>query len=286
MATKKHKPTSPGRRFLVTVSNSDITKSKPEKKLTKTIKRTGGRNNTGRVTARFRGGGNKTRYRIIDFKRDKFYVQEDGSRKGVVGTVAAIEYDPNRTCRIALIHYMDGDKRYILAPEGLEVGMKVESSDTADIKPGNSLTLRDMPLGTAVHNIELAPGKGGQIVRSAGGSAQIMAKEGEYVTLRLPSSEMRKVYYLCRATVGVVGNSDHENESQGKAGRVRAKGKKPHVRGVVMSPRDHPHGGGEAKSPVGRKKGPVDRWGNSSRGTITRSNKRTDKFIVRRRGKK
>jgi len=286
MAVRKHKPTSPGVRFLISSTNEEITKRKPEKKLTVTMKGTGGRNNTGRVTSRFRGGGNKTRYRLIDFKRDKFYIQEDGTRKGVLGKVAAIEYDPNRTCRIALIHYTDGDKRYILAPNGLGVGDSVESSDSADIQPGNAMRLRDVPLGTLLHNIELNPGRGGQIVRSAGVSAQLMAKEGDYVTLRLPSGEMRRVHHMCTATVGEVGNASHENESQGKAGRVRAKGRKPHVRGVAMSPRDHPHGGGEAKSPVGRKKGPVDRWGNSSRGKITRSNKRTDKFIVRRRGKK
>lgn len=276
MPIREHKPTSPGRRFLKSSTNEEITKQKPEKALTEYRKRQGGRNNSGRVTTRFRGGGNKRRYRVIDFRRDKF---------DVPGKVAAIEYDPNRTCRIALIHYADGEKRYILAPDGLGVGASVLSSTTADIQPGNALQLKDIPLGTQIHNIELTPGKGGQIVRSAGTSAQVMAKEGDYVTLRLPSGEMRRVRMECRATVGVVGNAEHENEAYGKAGRVRAKGRKPHVRGVVMSPRDHPHGGGEAKSPVGRKKGPVDRWGNAAKGKITRSNKRTDKFIVRRRNR-
>lgn len=276
MPIREHKPTSPGRRFLKSSTNEEITKQKPEKALTEYRKRQGGRNNSGRVTTRFRGGGNKRRYRVIDFRRDKF---------DVPGKVAAIEYDPNRTCRIALIHYADGEKRYILAPDGLGVGASVLSSTTADIQPGNALQLKDIPLGTQIHNIELTPGKGGQIVRSAGTSAQVMAKEGDYVTLRLPSGEMRRVRMECRATVGVVGNAEHENEAYGKAGRVRAKGRKPHVRGVVMSPRDHPHGGGEAKSPVGRKKGPVDRWGNAAKGKITRRNKRTDKFIVRRRNR-
>jgi large subunit ribosomal protein L2 len=276
MPTRTHKPTSPGRRFLISSTNEEVTKQKPEKPLTEPKRRTGGRNNFGRTTARFRGGGNKVRYRAIDFKRDKI---------GVPGKVAAIEYDPNRTCRIALLHYRDGEKRYILAPQGVRVGDEVISSDTADIRPGNSLPLSEIPLGTLVHNIELSPGRGGQIVRSAGAAAQIMAKEGDYVTIRLPSSEMRRVLQTCRATVGEVGNAEHSTETYGKAGRLRAKGRKPHVRGVAMSPRDHPHGGGEAKSPVGRKKGPVDRWGNPARGAITRKGKRSDRFIVRRRSK-
>jgi large subunit ribosomal protein L2 len=274
MATKQYKPTSPGRRFMITSSYAEVTKAKPEKRLTKGISKTGGRNGTGRITSFQRGGGNKSRYRAVDFKRDK---------DGVVAKVAAIEYDPNRTCRIALLHYLDGEKRYILAAKNLEVGNRVVSGEEVDILPGNCLPLRNIPLGTLVHNIELQPKKGGQIVRSAGGSAQVMAKEGMYVTLRLPSGEMRMVHNSCRATIGEVGNAEHENEQLGKAGKTRGLGKKPHVRGVVKSPRDHPHGGGEAKSPVGRKKGPVDRWGNKALGTRTRTNKRTTKFIVRRR---
>jgi large subunit ribosomal protein L2 len=274
MATKRSKPTSPGRRFFITSTYAEVTKSKPERKLTKSKPKSGGRNSYGRLTMANRGGGNKQRYRIIDFKRDKDTIK---------AKVAAIEYDPNRTCRIALLHYLDGEKRYILAPKGLEVGARVESGPEADILPGNALPLRNIPLGTLVHNIEMQPGKGGQMVRSAGVAAQVMAKEGSYVTLRLPSGEMRMVHHTCRATVGEVGNSDHENESIGKAGKNRGLGRKPHVRGVVKSPRDHPHGGGEAKSPVGRKKGPVDRWGNKSLGTRTRKNKRTNKYIVRRR---
>ena len=254
----------------------EVTKGKPEKTLLGPKPKSGGRNATGRITMKNRGGGNKNRYRIIDFKRDK----DDFAAK-----VAAIEYDPNRTCRIALLHYQDGEKRYILAPKGMNVGTMIQSGPEADILPGNCLPLKNIPLGTLVHNIEMQPNKGGQMVRSAGASAQVMAKEGTYVTLRLPSGEMRMVRAVCRATIGEVGNSDHENESIGKAGKNRGLGKKPHVRGVVMSPRDHPHGGGEAKSPVGRKKGPVDRWGNK-KGTKTRSNKRTNKFIVRRREKK
>lgn len=252
----------------------EITKGKPEKSLTKAKPKSGGRNFMGRITSFNKGGGNKRRYRVIDFKRNK---------DGVEAKVAAIEYDPNRTCRIALLHYADGEKRYILAPRNVKVGDSVRSGEGADILPGHTLELRNIPLGTLVHNIELKPGRGGQMVRSAGASAQVIAKEGMYVTLRLPSSEMRMVHYTCRATVGEVGNAEHENEQIGKAGKNRGLGRKPHVRGVVKSPRDHPHGGGEAKSPVGRKKGPVDRWGNKSLGQKTRSNKRTDRFIVRRR---
>jgi large subunit ribosomal protein L2 len=255
-------------------SYAEITKGKPEKSLIKAKPKSGGRNQKGRVTAFQRGGGNKQRYRMVDFKRDK---------DGIAAKVAAIEYDPNRTCRVALLHYTDGEKRYILAPSGLAVGSRVESGENADILPGNALPLRKMPLGTAVHNIELEPGRGGQMVRSAGASAQVMAKEGIYVTLRLPSGEMRMVHMNCRATVGDVGNAEHENEQIGKAGKNRGLGRKPHVRGVVKSPRDHPHGGGEAKSPVGRKSGPVDRWGNKAIGKKTRVNKRTDRYIVRRR---
>lgn len=274
MPTRRYKPTSPGRRHMIGSTYEEITKGKPEKSLTKGKSRSGGRNANGRITSFNRGGGNKRAYRMIDFKRTK---------DGIEAKVAAIEYDPNRTCRIALLHYMDGEKRYILAPKGLTVGTRVKSGDGADILPGHCLDLRSIPLGTLVHNIELKPGRGGQMVRSAGAAAQVMAKEGAYVTLRLPSGEMRMVHATCRATVGEVGNAEHENEQLGKAGKNRGLGRKPHVRGVVKSPRDHPHGGGEAKSPVGRKKGPVDRWGNKALGKRTRSNKRTDRFIVRRR---
>jgi large subunit ribosomal protein L2 len=274
MPTKQMKATSPGFRHAIKATYSEITKGKPEKKLTSAKPKTGGRNSYGRITSFNRGGGNKQRYRIVDFKRDK---------DGIQAKVAAIEYDPNRTCRIALLHYMDGEKRYILAPKNLAVGGRVESGEGADILPGNALPLKNIPLGTLVHNIELQPKKGGQMVRAAGASAQVMAKEGSYVTLRLPSGEMRMVHNTCRATIGEVGNSEHENEAIGKAGKNRGLGRKPHVRGVVKSPRDHPHGGGEAKSPVGRKKGPVDRWGNKALGTKTRHNKSTNKYIVRRR---
>jgi large subunit ribosomal protein L2 len=260
---------------MIVASYAEITKGKKaEKGLLKAKPKSGGRNATGRITMKNRGGGNKQRYRSVDFKRDKDNIE---------AKVASIEYDPNRTAYIALLHYMDGEKRYILAPNKLKVGDRVISGPNSDILPGNCLPLRNVPLGTVVHNIEMQPGRGGQMVRSAGGGAQLMAKEGNYATLRLPSAEMRMVHLDCKATIGEVGNSDHENEQIGKAGKNRGMGKKPHVRGVVMSPRDHPHGGGEAKSPVGRKKGPVDRWGNKALGTRTRSNKRTDKLIVRRR---
>ncbi len=274
MPTKKLNPTSPGRRHMVASTYAELTKGKPERKLTAAKPKSGGRNNKGRVTSFNTAGGNKQRYRIIDFKRNKDSIQ---------AKVAAIEYDPNRTCRIALLHYMDGEKRYILAPKGLVVGARVESGEGADILPGNALPLKNVPLGTLVHNIELQPLKGGQIVRSAGTSAQVMAKEGSYVTLRLPSGEMRMVHNTCRATIGEVGNAEHENEVIGKAGKNRGLGRKPHVRGVVKSPRDHPHGGGEAKSPVGRRSGPVDRWGNKALGAKTRHNKKSTKYIVRRR---
>ena len=277
MPTKKMKPTSPGMRHAIKATYSELTASKPEKSLTVGLRKSGGRNHYGRITSVNVGGGNKQKYRIIDFKRNK---------DGVKAKVATIEYDPNRTCRIALLHYLDGSKAYILAPRNLTVGQMVESGPEADILPGNALPLKNIPLGTLVHNIELQPGKGGQMVRSAGASAQVMAKEGNYVTLRLPSGEMRMVHNTCRATVGEVGNAEHENEAIGKAGKNRGLGRRMHVRGVVKSPRDHPHGGGEAKSPVGRKKGPVDRWGNKALGTRTRSNKRSNKFIVRRRDKK
>ena len=262
---------------MIASTYAEITKGKPEKSLLAPKPKSGGRNNKGRITSFNRGGGNKQKYRIIDFKRDK---------DTYPAKVAAIEYDPNRTCRIALLHYTDGEKRYILAPKNLAVGRMVQSGEGADILPGNTLALKNIPLGTLVHNIEMQPGRGGQMVRSAGAAAQVMAKEGNYVTLRLPSGEMRMVHNTCRATVGEVGNAEHENEAIGKAGKNRGLGRKPHVRGVVKSPRDHPHGGGEAKSPVGRKKGPVDRWGNKALGQKTRHNKRSDKFIVRRRGVK
>ncbi|MCU0315329.1 MAG: 50S ribosomal protein L2 [Fimbriimonadaceae bacterium] len=275
MPTKRLKPTSPGRRHQIVSTYSELTKGKkPEKTLLAPIKKSGGRNHTGRITMANRGGGNKRRYRIIDFKRLK---------DGMDATVMSIEYDPNRTCRIALLQYTDGTKTYILAPRNLAVGTVVQSGPGSDILPGNCLALRNIPLGTLVHNIELQPGRGGQMVRSAGASAQVMAKEGTYVTLRLPSGEMRMVHMDCRATIGEVGNAEHENEQLGKAGKNRGLGRKPHNRGVVKSPRDHPHGGGEAKSPVGRKKGPVDRWGNKALGRRTRKNKRTDGFIVRSR---
>jgi len=277
MPTRKYNPTSPGRRHMIGATYSEVTKKEPEKSLTKGLRKSGGRNSYGRITSFNRGGGNKRLYRIIDFKRNK---------DGIAALVAAIEYDPNRTCRIALLHYADGEKRYILAPKNLVVGAKVQSGEGADILPGHALQLKNIPLGTLVHNIELQPNKGGQMVRSAGTAAQVMAKEGSYVTLRLPSGEMRMVHNTCRATVGEVGNAEHENEALGKAGKARGLGRKPHVRGVVKSPRDHPHGGGEAKSPVGRKKGPVDRWGNKALGEKTRHNKSTDKYIVRRRGSK
>ncbi|HET6644353.1 MAG TPA: 50S ribosomal protein L2 [Fimbriimonadales bacterium] len=277
MPVKKHKPTSPGRRFSATSDYSEVTRKKPEKSLVRKLSSSGGRNNTGRTTSFWRGGGNKRRYREIDFKRTK---------DGIPAKVAHIEYDPNRTCRIALLHYQDGEKRYILAPNDLNVGDTVMNGPEADIRPGNTLPLMNVPLGTRIHNLEMQPSRGGQLVRSAGMFAQLMAKEGDYVTVRLPSGEMRRLYGTCRATIGEVGNSEHENESIGKAGKNRGFGRRPHVRGVAMTPRDHPHGGGEAKSPVGRKKGPVDRWGNKALGTKTRRNKKSDKFIVRRRGSK
>lgn len=274
MAIRQYKPTSPGRRFGSVSTFEEITKTEPEKSLTKSLKSTGGRNNTGKMTARHRGGGNKRLYREIDFKRNKFEVP---------GKVAAIEYDPNRSARIALIVYRDGEKRYILAPLGLTVGTEIVSSDSADIKVGNSLKLRNIPVGTQIHNIELQPGRGAQIVRSAGTGAQLMAKEGKYALVRLPSSETRMVLLECRATIGVVGNNDHENLSLGKAGKKRYLGQRPHVRGVVMNPVDHPHGGGEGKAPVGRS-GPMSKWGKPALGYKTRHNKRTDKFIVKKRG--
>ncbi len=275
MGIKKYKPTSAGRRFYQTSDFADITKHEPEKSLLEIKHSSGGRNNYGRITSRFRGGGHKQRYRLIDFKRNKI---------GVPAKVAAIEYDPNRTARIALLHYADGEKSYILAPDGLEVGAEVIASAKADIKPGNSLRLRHIPPGTAIHNIELRKGKGGQLCRSAGVNAQLMAKDGDYAQVRLPSGEIRKVHMDCRATIGQVSNAEHGNISLGKAGRVRWLGRRPHNRGVTMNPVDHPMGGGEGRSSGGRH--PCSPWGQLSKGLKTRKNKRTDNMIVRRRNKK
>jgi large subunit ribosomal protein L2 len=274
MAIKSYRPTTPTRRFTTTVSRDDITTDTPEKSLLAGKRKTGGRNSFGRVTSRFIGGGHKKAYRIIDFKRDK---------AGIPAKVASIEYDPNRTARIALLHYADGEKRYIIAPVGLEVGRAVMSGPDADILVGNALPLRNIPPGTVVHNIELKPGKGAQMVRSAGGSAQLVAKEGDYALIKLPSGETRKVLVNCMATIGQVSNLDHENISIGKAGRTRWMGIRPTNRGVVMNPVDHPHGGGEGKTSGGRH--PVTPWGQPTRGYKTRNNKRTDKFIVNRRSK-
>jgi len=277
MGIKKYKPTSPGRRFVTGSDFEEITTTTPEKSLLAKVKKSGGRNNNGRITSRHIGGGHKRRYRIIDFKRNK---------DGVPAKVATIEYDPNRSARIALLHYADGEKRYILAPLKLRVGDTVMSGPGADIKPGNALPLRDIPTGTVVHNIELQAGRGGQIVRSAGTGAQLMAKEGDYATLRLPSSEMRMVHLDCRATIGQIGNTSHENITIGKAGRSRWKGVRPRVRGSAMNPVDHPHGGGEGKSNSGRH--PVTPWGVPTNGYRTRTkNKQSSKYIVRgrKRGK-
>ncbi len=272
MAIKKYKPTSPARRFMSVSTYEEITTTTPEKSLLATNKKTGGRNSTGRITVRHIGGGNRTKYRIIDFKRDK----------AVPAKVATIEYDPNRTANIALLHYADGEKRYILAPAGLNVGDTVVASPDADIKVGNNLPLENIPVGTIVHNIEMNPGKGGQIARSAGIFAQLMAKEGKYATIRMPSGEMRLILLKCRATVGQVGNLDHEIVSLGKAGKKRHMGVRPTVRGSVMNPCDHPHGGGEGKSPVGRP-GPVTPWGKPALGYKTRKKKKaSSKFIVKR----
>jgi large subunit ribosomal protein L2 len=274
MAVKKFSPTSPGRRFYSVQSFDELTETKPLKSLTEPKKGSGGRNGSGRTTVRFRGGGHKQRYRVVDFKRNKMEVP---------GKVAAIEYDPNRSARIARIHYVDGEKAYILHPVGLKVGDTVVSSNSADILPGNCLQIEFIPLGTMVHNIELKPGKGGQMARSAGAGAQLVAKEGKFAQLRLPSGEVRVVHKRCRATVGQVGNLDHENISIGKAGRKRWLGRRPHNRGVTMNPVDHPHGGGEGRTSGGRH--PVTPWGVPTKGYKTRNNKRTDAFIMRRRGK-
>ncbi len=272
MAIKRFKPTSPGRRDMSGHDFGEITRAEPERSLLAPVKKTGGRNNNGRITQRRMGGGHKRRYRVVDFKRDKI---------GVPATVAHIEYDPNRGARLALLHYADGEKRYILCPAKLGVGDTVISSRNADIQPGNSLPLEVIPTGTQIHNVELRPRKGGQLVRGAGCSAQLMAKEGKYASLRLPSGELRKVLATCRATVGVVGNSQHQQIKHGKAGKSRWLGKRPKVRGVVMNPVDHPHGGGEGRTSGGRH--PVTPWGVPTKGKRTRNNKKTDRFIVRRR---
>ncbi len=277
MAIKKYKPTSPARRFMTVSDFAEITKTTPERSLIESLKKNAGRNSYGRITVRHRGGGNRRKYRIIDFKRNK---------DGMPATVIGIEYDPNRTANIALIQYEDGTKAYIIAPQGLTDGDVVVSGEGADIKPGNALFLRDIPVGTLIHNIELYPGKGGQFVRTAGGYAQLMAKEGAYAQVRLPSGEVRMVRLECKATVGMIGNQQHENISIGKAGRKRHMGWRPTVRGVVMNPNDHPHGGGEGKSPIGRP-APVTPWGKPALGLKTRKHKnRTDKFIVKRRNDK
>lgn len=275
MGTKRYSANTPGRRFLVTADYAEVTAAAPERSLTESLRRTGGRNNLGRITSRRMGGGHKRRYRIIDFRRDKLEVP---------GRVATIEYDPNRTARIALVAYSDGEKRYVLAPLGMNVGDTIVASDTADIKPGNALRLSVVPLGTFVHNVELKVGRGGQICRSAGCFAQVMAKEGKYVLLRLPSGELRNVLAECRATIGQVGNLEHENEQLGKAGRARWLGFRPYVRGTAMNPIDHPHGGGEGRTKGGRH--PVTPWGKPTKGYKTRSRKKpSGRFIVKRRGK-
>ena len=276
MPLKTRKPLTPGQRGLVLQTTDDITTRKPKKSLLRPLKKTGGRNGQGRITVRHRGGGHKRRYRVIDFKRDKF---------GVPGEVTTIEYDPNRSSRIALIKYPDGDWRYIVAPNGLKVGDTVQSGPNAPIRTGNALPLNAMPPGTTVHNVELSVGKGAQIVRSAGSSAQVLASEDKYTLLRLPSGEMRNVLSTCMATVGQVSALDHKNTKMGKAGRKRHMGRRPEVRGVVMSPRDHPHGGGEGRSPIGMP-GPKTPWGKPALGARTRRNKSTNKFIVRRRYQK
>ena len=277
MAIKKFKPTSPARRFMTVSAFDEITKTTPERSLLEPLKKHAGRNSYGRITVRHRGGGNKQKYRVIDFKRNKF---------DIPATVIGIEYDPNRSANIALLQYEDGEKRYIIAPYGLTDGDVVIASATADIKPGNALPISSIPVGTLIHNIELSPGKGGQLVRSAGNSAQLMAKEGDYAQVRLPSGEVRMVRLNCMATIGQVGNIDHENISIGKAGRKRHMGIRPTVRGVVMNPNDHPHGGGEGKSPIGMSS-PVTPWGKPALGLKTRKkNKQSNKFIVKGRKQK
>ncbi len=273
MPLKVYKPTSPGRRGMTGATFEEITKTKPEKSLLKPLRKKGGRSNQGRITVRHRGGGAKRMYRIIDFKRDKV---------GIRGEVASIEYDPNRSARIALIHYTDGEKRYIIAPLGLAVGNAVMAGSDADIKMGNALPLKAIPTGTAIHNIELHRGKGGQLVRGAGGSAQLMAKEGSHALIRMPSSEIRRIHIECFATIGQVGNVDHQHIKLGKAGRKRHLGIRPSVRGSAMSPNAHPHGGGEGRSPIGMP-GPKTPWGKPAMGYVTRRNKFSDSMIVKRR---
>ncbi len=275
MAVKVYNPTSPGRRNMTGYTFEEITKTKPEKSLLAPKKSKAGRNARGKITVRHRGGGAKRKLRIIDFKRNKF---------DIPGKVASIEYDPNRTARIALIHYVDGEKRYIIAPVGLKVGDTIVAGNNADIKPGNSMPMKNMPTGIEIHNIEVQKGRGGQLVRSAGGSAQLMVKEGEYVLLRLPSGEIRRVLSDCTATIGQIGNVEHQTISLGKAGRKRHMGWRPTVRGSAMSPRDHPHGGGEGRSPIGLP-GPKTPWGKPALGYKTRKPKASDKMIVKRRGK-
>lgn len=275
MAIKSFKPYSAGRRFMTVASFDEITTDKPEKSLVERLNKNGGRNQQGRLTVRHQGGGHKRLYRIIDFKRNK---------DGIPAKVATIEYDPNRSARIALLNYADGEKRYIIAPNGLKVGDQVMSGPEADIKPGNALPLKDIPVGTLIHNVELKIGAGAQLVRSAGAYAQLMAIEGDYATLRMPSGEMRKVHVNCRATIGVVGNAEHMNITIGKAGRARWMGKRPETRGVAMNPNDHPHGGGEGRSPVGRKH-PVTKWGKCAMGAKTRRKKASDKLIIKGRTK-
>jgi large subunit ribosomal protein L2 len=275
MAIKTYRPFTPSRRYMTVVTREEITRQTPEKSLVESKKRTGGRTSNGRISSRFIGGGHKQAYRVVDFKREK---------TGVPATVASIEYDPNRSARIALLHYADGEKRYILQPDGLKVGMKISSGPEADILVGNSLPLKNIPAGTVVHAIELRPGKGAQMARSAGTQAQLVSREGGVALLKLPSGEVRRVSTDCMATIGQVGNTDHENQSSGKAGRSRWLGRMPHNRGVSMNPVDHPHGGGEGKTSGGRH--PVTPWGQPTRGFKTRNNKRTDRFIVSRKSKK
>lgn len=273
MTLRTYKPTSPGRRGMSAQNFSDITKSKPEKSLVVSLKKKGGRNNQGRITVRHRGGGKKRKYRIIDFKRDKY---------NIPGKVAAIEYDPNRSAHIALVHYADGEKRYILAPVGLKVGAEVMSGENAEIKVGNALPLRLIPAGSVIHNIELYPGRGGQLVRSAGVAAQLMGKEATYALVRLPSKVTHRIRTECQATIGQVGNVDHDGITLGKAGRKRWLGRRPQVRGSAMTPRDHPHGGGEGRAPIGFP-GPKTPWGKPALGVKTRRNKRTDNMIIKRK---
>ena len=275
MAIRNYKSTTPGRRKMSTLVNTEITTSTPEKSLLVSMSKNGGRNNSGKITVRHHGGGEKRKYRIIDFKRNK---------RDITGTIATIEYDPNRSANIALVNYVDGEKRYIIAPKGIEVGMKIVAGENADIKVGNALPIANIPVGTVIHNIELRPGKGGELARSAGASAQILGRENEYVMIRLSSGEQRKVLGTCYATVGEVGNEDYGLVKLGKAGRTRHLGIKPTVRGSVMNPNDHPHGGGEGRAPVGRKS-PMTPWGKPALGVKTRKKKASDKFIVRRRSK-